>query len=775
MTRKAEAKVPKMVLVGNPNCGKTTLFNSLTGQHQKTGNWSGVTVDKKEGLWSLGPNLPVKLIDLPGLFSLISHDASSSIDERLGAEYLVSQPVDVVFNVIDVTQLERSLYLSLQLLELGLPVIVVLTFNDVLSKQNQTVDLGALSDALGCPVVAVNPKVDTHFEALKQALETQKETALNHWVHSIPKDIETSIDALTNEWCQSDHFCHQPLRFEARHEVLQWLEGKTPPDPYWAQRVEEENAHLKSRLGFDADILLAQHRYQIIETIVQRVCQPLEHSRSKQSPAHKPWSQRLDTVLLSRVFGLPIFLGIMYSLFVFAIQFGGIFQEFFDQSSQALFVEGLAYQLVQWDVPNVWVSILAYGLGKGLNTTLSFIPVLGAMFFALSFLEMSGYMARAAFLMDRLMRAIGLPGKSFVPMIIGFGCNVPAILGARTLEHHNDRVMTVLMSPFMSCGARLAIFTVFASVFFPRDGQNVIFLLYLIGGIMAISTGILLKKTLLKSNLSPLVFELPAYQVPSLKVLWAQSWHRLKLFILNAGKLIVPLCMCLGFLNAWQWKASSEETPLSWVGKQITPIFSPMGISEDNWPATVGLLTGVLAKEVVVGTLNTLYSQEVDRGSQGKHEDFDLGASLKEAVYSIGDHFSQVNHLFLGALEQDASAEMLDDIPLGIMENQFDGKVGAFAYLLFVLLYFPCVSAIAAMVKEVKWGWACFSVLWSTGLAYGGAVIFYQLATLGRHPVSSILWVTAVLSAAFILYKGLCQFQQKHQKTRRLPTPIALA
>jgi len=327
------------------------------------------------------------------------------------------------------------------------------------------------------------------------------------------------------------------------------------------------------------------------------------------------------------------------------------------------------------------------------------------MFLFLALLEDSGYMSRAAFVIDRLMRVLGLPGKAFVPLIVGFGCNVPAVMAARTLENKRDRIITIMMSPFMSCGARLAIFAVFTATFFPHGGQNIVFALYLIGIFMAMMTGLLLRKTLLKGDATPLVMEMPAYHMPHVKTVLLHAWQRLKGFVFRAGKLIVPICVLIGALNSLNVDGTMNtgegdvRSVLSSIGHAATFIFAPMGIQPDNWPATVGLVTGVLAKEVVIGTLNALYTQ--------------------------------MGHV-------------------GLMYQKFDGQIGAFAYLLFVLLYVPCISTVAAMLRELNRGWAVFSVCWMTGIAYGTAVVFYQAATWLRHPLSSTMWVVGMISLFFL-------------------------
>jgi len=475
----------------------------------------------------------------------------------------------------------------------------------------------------------------------------------------------------------------------------------------------------------------------------------------KKSDASEHFTAKLDRIVLHRFWALPIFFAVMYLMFLFAINIGGAFQDFFDITTDTVFVQGMAWVLQQVHTPAWLIALCANGIGKGINTTLTFIPVIAAMFFFLSLLEASGYMARAAFVVDKAMRALGLPGKSFVPMIVGFGCNVPAIMAARTMDCERDRLLTVLMSPFMSCSARLAIYAVFVAAFFPTGGQNVVFSLYLIGILMAVLTGLLLRKTLLRGQSSPLILELPAYHKPALRRLWKEMSLRLRYFIMRAGKLILPVCVILGGLNALTIHGgisvgeASAESVLSWIGQLLTPVFSPMGLHQDNWPATVGLLTGMLAKEVVVGSLNTLYAQMGDV-VQTATAGFDFWGSLLAALKSIPQNLAELGHALLNPILASAPGGDLSQSVYGIMYQHFDGKAGAYAYLLFILLYIPCVSTMAAIRQEASRKLMWFSVAWSFVVAYSAAVLFYQLATFMLHPQQSIFWLFAIVSLVLL-------------------------
>ncbi len=747
-------------LVGNPNSGKTTIFNALTGARQRVGNWPGVTVERKSGEFKFQQQT-IEVVDLPGTYSLAIVNDTSSVDERIACDFILNQQADVIVNIIDASNLERNLYLTLQLLEMQVPVILAVNMMDVARNRGMQIKLDALANTLGCAVVGLEAHKGTGIPHLKQVIAQQREQAAT-FAYPQPTLLHDAIDALA-----------QQIKNNFSSAKATWLATRLLEDDLYARKTvtadtlktcSDWQQKIRAALNEDADILLADARYQFIQTI-------LAQCFVKKAYPITTWTERIDRVLLNRVLGIPIFLVIMYSMFFFAINVGGAFQDFFDIGSDTLFVGGAGQLFTRLGLPTWLTALLANGVGKGINTTVTFIPVIGAMFLFLAFLEDSGYMARAAFVVDRLMRAMGLPGKSFVPMIVGFGCNVPAVMAARTLENKRDRILTVMMTPFMSCGARLAIFAVFTAAFFPVGGQNIVFSLYFIGIGMAMLTGLLLRKTVLKGDPAPLVMELPPYHVPHLKTLMLHAWQRLQGFVFRAGKLILPICVFIGVLNALNLNGSMNggegdaNSFLSALGRALTPIFAPMGIHQDNWPATVGLVTGVLAKEVVIGTLNALYSQVGHFASQVAT--FHFWDGLRDALMSIPANLSQLGHSFGNPVLAKAPIHSLSQSVYGLMYQRFDGQAGAMAYLLFVLLYFPCVSTTAAMLREVHRGWVIFSVLWATGVAYCTAVAFYQLATLARHPASSLLWVVSIagvlLSVIFAVRFFAMQSNQRRQ------------
>ena len=742
-------------IIGNPNSGKTTLFNALTGEKQHVGNWPGVTVEKTVG--SFYHHTDVKVVDLPGIYSLMVASPELSLDERIAADYIASGEADIILNVIDASNLERNLYLTVQLLEMGAPVVIALNMMDIVRKRGQHIDIDQLSCYLNCPVLPVEAVKKIGLDALKTSILHHRQKPLSHaLLFAYPSALERAVDkiilALPNT---TDD------RSKKRHDAFSLIEGdylaRAQQSADVLAIVERAQQDVLEKLHVDADIIIADARYAFIGDIIQKV---IRHQR-KQEAGIGSW---LDKIVLNRFLGLPIFCLMMYAMFSFAITIGGAFQDFFDLASQAIFVNAPTYFLQKIHSPSWLIVFIAQGLGKGINTVMTFIPVICGMFLALSFLEQSGYMARAAFVVDRVMRFIGLPGKSFVPMIVGFGCNVPAVLATRTLESQRDRVLTVMMSPFMSCGARLAIFAVFTAAFFPEGGATIVFSLYMIGIFIAIMTGFILRKTLLKGPSAPFILELPSYHMPSWRSLRLHTWHRLHGFVFKAGILIIPICMLLSVLDTLTIDQNSVSV-LAMFGQWVTPIFSPMGVTTENWPATVGLLTGLLAKEVVVGTLNSLYGDSSSITTMLTYSSLQLGPELWEALKTIPDNLMTIIQSLLNPFSLSIAEDGLDSNVMGQMYQRFGGAVPAFAYLLFVLLYFPCVSTTAAIAREIGKGWALFSIVWTTFIAYGVAVFFYQSMTLGEHIMTSVIWMISILGVYVVTFVLLKQYSPKHNSS----------
>ena len=741
--KSGEAGRIELALIGNPNAGKSTLFNQLTGARQTTGNWPGVTVDRKEGGFEL-QDKTFHIVDLPGTYSLDAADTST--DERIARDFVQQYPNHLYINIIDASTLQRGLYLSVQLREQGVPCIILLNMMDVADKRGIKFDLAQLEAEMQCPVISVSLRKDKGLFQLKDAILNYDYAAV------VPVDVgyaEVVCAAI-----KSIVATEKVTRAKAL-ELLQSPSSHKENGVIDSSSIADYRNTIENVTDESLDFLLADARFDRANTLSQGVIK-------EQGKVSRTYSDKIDRWALGTWTGLPIFLGLMYLLFLFSINFGGAFIDFFDLGVQALLIDGGRAVLSSVGSPEWLTTILADGIGGGIQVVATFIPIIGALFLFLTLLEESGYMARAAFVMDHLMRKVGVSGKAFVPLVIGFGCNVPGIMAARTLSSHRERIISVMMTPFMSCGARLAVYALFAAAFFPVGGQNIVFLLYLIGILFAILTALLLKKTVLKGEVDDFFMELPTYHIPALKNVLINTWNKLKSFVLGAGKIIVIVVALINVINSWGVDGSfgnqnSENSVLSATAKVVTPIFQPMGLEKDNWPATVGIMTGLLAKEVVVGTLDALYSELESTTTEANiEEDFNLLQGLSDAVATIPSNLADAaanltDPLGLGAIEDvelpatAAAAQEVDVATFGAMVSRFDGKIGAFAYLLFILLYFPCMAATGAMVREVGRDWALVGVLWTTGLAYTVSVIFYQLATFSRHPMQSLSWTIGLL------------------------------
>lgn len=682
---------PLVALIGNPNCGKTTLFNQLTGLTKKTGNWSGVTVHSQYCAVNYN-ELEYNLVDLPGIYGLSIE--SQGQDESHVKEFLETNKPEVIINVIDSTALERGLFLTSELLDFGLPLITVLNMSDEALSKKIVINIQELSLLLDNPVLNMVAKSGKGVNALKQAIES----TLN-----------------------------------------------TPP-------LKHED---KPLLSFDERLEKAK------QIRIQVLAEPLSAKQTTKN-------NKLDMLSTHPVFGLFTFFFAMYVMFFFAINISAVFIDFFDIATGAILINGGHMLFEAMGFPQWLTTLLADGVGGGIQTVATFIPVIGFLYLVLTWLEDSGYMARAAFVMNGLMQKIGLSGQAFVPLIISFGCNVPAIMATRSLPSKRERLVTIMMAPFMSCGARLSVYALFVAAFFSKQAALVVFCLYFFGILIAILTGLLLQKTILPGKAEPFFIELPPWRIPTFNNLIIGTWRRLKTFLFDAGKIIVIMVMLIQVVNSvgkdFSWdNQDSENSMLSVAAKSLVPVFEPMGIEEKNWPAVVGILTGILAKEVVVGTLDALYTS-LDK-QENPQETLSIKQELTMAVVSIKDNAFGLADLVLdplglsiaksGSDQQMAEKQGVDDALFGIIRDRFSDKYAAFAYLLFILLYFPCVAATAAIAREAGMKWAVFSGSWSTILAYMVATNFYQLSQFSRNPLSAILWLTVFVAIITSVYFSL--------------------
>jgi len=702
-------------LVGFANSGKSTLFNLLSSSNknaaqQNVGNFSGITVAAKKTAIQLN-SVETFLSDLPGLSSLTKRGEQGQ-DLTISQEFIKNNDIDCLINVVDVNQISRQLYLTIQLVELGVPMIVVL--NKVDRQKHELVDVDKLSDELGCPVIALSAHDKKALGLLEQKLLlVQKEFTQQSQV-SKPQKAD---------------------------------ESKNIP--------VESSSEIQARQDTVADIL----------------------SRSNASGGGAHFSDSLDNFVLHPLTGIPVFLGMMYLLFMFAINVGSAFIDFFDILSGTIFVDYPLHFLTPLGLPQ-WSLTIVEGIGSGIQTVATFIPVIACLFIGLSLLENSGYLARAAFVVDSLMQKIGLPGKAFVPLIVGFGCTVPAVMSARVLDSERERITTIMMSPFMSCGARLPVYALFAAAFFPESGQNLVFLLYLIGIAAAIFTGFLLKKTVLSGTSSLNIMELPPYELPKISTISKRVWQRTYGFVTGAGKTIVIVVCILNFLNSIGTDGSfghqdSEKSILSQSAHVVMPLLAPMGIKEENWQAGVGIITGIFAKEVLVATFNSLYSPSNSVGGEAPSLTtswYEAIGSIKENLLGIApDDPLGIDVGDLSDLEQVAKDQDVELSTYQVMQAAFAGQLGAFSYLLFILLYTPCVAAMGAIKSEVGTRWAGFAAIWSFLLAYLMATLCFQVGNFFVAPLMASISITLVL----LCFAGV-YFWLKYQGRKVLTIPISV-
>ena len=770
MNATSQVRTFNIALAGNPNSGKTTIFNFLTGSTAKVGNWPGVTVERREGFFKHGDN-KAAVVDLPGIYSL----SADSEDEAAARDYLMSGNVDLAVCILDASNLERNLYLAAAILESGLPAVIALNMMDVAEKNGIQIDCEKLSKSLGCPVLplsAVKAESLKEFKTALQAIIKNSEITKNTFRVDYGQVIESAI----GKWSAALEQTGKGLGVSGRFLALGLLEE----DPFIAElmetiiEVEAAAVIIKSierETGSPIDMIIADSRYKKIGEICK--------SAIRQKPAENGQRQsRLDKVLMHRIWGIPIFLGIMYLVFWITMNIGGAFIDFFDILFGGLLVDGLGQLMDGIGSPAWLTAIIAGGVGGGIQTVATFIPIIFTMFFMLALLEDSGYMARAAFVMDRAMRAIGLPGKAFVPMLVGFGCTVPAIMATRTLETKRDRFMAIFMTPFMSCGARLPVYALFAAAFFGQRAGGIVFSIYAAGIVLAILTGLLLKNSVFKGAYSPFVMELPKYHAPRLRQISKSAWQRLKIYMIRAGKIIVLVVLVLAFLNSLGADGSfgnedSEESALSAIGKTITPVFTPMGISKDNWPATVSLFTGLFAKEAVVGTLNALYSQEASLdqadGREEEAEGWNFGAILSESFVSIGEGLlgalsgilDPLGFSMIGPDTEALSEELETDSGVfGGLRDNFS-PLGAYVFMLFVLIYFPCVAALGVAIQETGKFYGTVLVTYLTLLAWIVSTLVFQIFEGGQA-----LWIIVpllLLAGIIISFIALGKRKNKRQ------------
>ena len=698
----------KIALVGNPNCGKTTFFNELTGSSQYVGNWPGVTVEKKEGKLLNSP-IDAVVVDLPGIYSLSPYTP----EEIVSRNYIIGEKPDLILNIIDATNLERNLYLSTQLAELGRPMIIALNMVDMLDSLGMSVNAKVLEDSLGIPVfpISASKSIGTKelmhkaIHVLHDIAHTELETlgycdkklekadrvhmAL-HATHSdlntkfkpyypvvksfYTADVTAAIEKIQYAITDPKDSGEIDMRFSAvkLFEDDPITEKQINPTGAVKKKIDEAKAMIPLTKNVDRQMIIADQRYKFICGICNKAV-----SRTKKATEYT-LSDKIDRVVTNRFLAIPIFLAIM--LGVFFITFGPIgrfLTDLVDNLINTQFADLVRNGLNSLGVAPIAVSLVCDGVINGVGAVLSFFPQIMLLFFFLSLLEDSGYMSRAAFIMDKLLGKIGLSGKSFVPMLMGFGCSVPAVMATRTLENEKDKRLTILLTPFMSCSAKMPVYLLFITAFFSKSGPLVIFSIYVTGIIVAILLALIYKSTILKGDRSAFVLELPQYRMPTLKSLWLHIWERAKDFLTRAGTILLGASIVIWFLQTFSFSmqvvSDGNGSMLESIGKAISPVLAPLGFG--FWQASVALFTGLIAKESVITTFSVLL------GSTG-------------------------------------------------IAGIFPSSLSAFAFMIFVLLYTPCVATVSAIIREMRSAkWTLFAIISQLGVAY---IVTFLVYNVGR-------------------------------------------
>ncbi|MDU7067752.1 MAG: ferrous iron transport protein B [Clostridium perfringens] len=662
-----------IALAGNPNCGKTSLFNLLTKSRQHIGNWPGVTVEKKEGTLKFKGE-SYKVIDLPGTYSLGAY----SEDEIVARNYILKDKPDVVINVVDATNLERNLYLTTQLIEMGANVVIALNMIDQAEALNIEIDTNKLSKRLGVPIIKTSALKNRGIEEL---IETSIYSKKNEKLININygEDIENEIKNLSSLL----ETYKNKLEFPVNWTALKLLENdeyikdkiKQLNSPSIFTKLEESNKTIEKNIGFEADMSIVDKRYSFISSITEDVIK-------KPSEKQVTTTEKIDKIVTNKYLGIPIFALIMYCLYELTFIIGAGIQEWFgDLIAKAGVIVSEWFSNI--GAPELLVGFIDKGLFGGVGAVLSFLPLIMVMYFLLGLLEDSGYMARAAYVMDRLMRGLGLHGKTFVSMIVSVGCNVPGIMSTRTLENKKDRMIAILINPFISCGARMPIYAVFVEAFFPTHQGLVLFSLYVLGIIVALISGKIFSKTLFKGESSYFVMELPAYRMPSIKNVFLLMWEKAGAFFKKAGMIIFPMMIVLWALSVLPLgvEPNSEHSILGMIGSFVAPLFVLAGYG--TWQAGVSLITGILAKESVVATMGMVYA----------------GVEEGEALINV------IQQVFT--------------------------PLSAISFLVMTLLYTPCLAALGAIKRETNsMKWTIFSAVYTFVIALVLSTLVYQVGLL---------------------------------------------
>ncbi|MBN1664304.1 MAG: ferrous iron transport protein B [Deltaproteobacteria bacterium] len=707
-----------IAVAGNPNAGKSTLINAMAGTRLQVGNWPGVTVEKKSAEFEYSGRR-ITMVDLPGTYSLSPYTQ----EEIIARDYLVHERPDVIINVVDATNLERNLYFTLQLLELGIPLVMALNMYDEAEQKGFRINAEMIASTLGCAVI---PTVATKGEGIDRLIEMAVEfadpskrysSASASYGEDIEKAVQTVVENVRHRGGKPSG--HEALRWQAlkliEGDELVLEETGISEDEVF---LEKATHHLRKAHGEDLEMLLADTRYGLAAGLTREALQKPEKRK-------RELTERIDAVVLNRYLGIPVFLLSMWLIFKLTFDIAGPFTDWLDAVISGPLTRWALSLMTLIAVPDWTVSLVTEGMIAGVGAVLVFLPPIFAMMFFITLLEGSGYMARAAFVMDRMMHAIGLHGKSFIPLLLGFGCNVPAVYATRTLENPRDKALTALLIPLMSCGARLPVYVVFTGVFFSAYAGTVLWSLYLLGIMLAVMMGWIFKKTLFRGEAPVFIMELPPYRLPSVKNLLIHTWEKGKHYLIKAGTFILAISIFIWFgLNLPWGVESKKDSYLGLISQAAAPVFAPLGFG--TWEAASSLITGVVAKEIVVSTMGEVYAPKACEEEQS--EALTVGEDLKEIGVSfagaLGEAAKNVFSTF-GIATISAGEEDTTGIKAAIARNFT--PLSAYAFMVFVLLYVPCLIVLIAMRHEFgTWKWAGVAIAYQSILAWTVAFIIYQ-------------------------------------------------
>lgn len=707
-----------IAVAGNPNAGKSTLINAIAGSRLSVGNWPGVTVEKKSAAFEF-QGRKITLVDLPGTYSLSPYTQ----EEVIARDYLVREKPDVIINVVDATNLERNLYFTLQLLELGLPLVMALNMHDEAAQKGFRIDEEKMASILGSAVI---PTVATKSEGIGRLMETAVAFADASEAHrpgiiSYGEDIEKAISTISEKL--KDHPDILAGNLPLRWMSLKMIEGDTRAiEDYkaasYAASAQKATHHLRSAHGEDLEALMADTRYGMAAGLTREALRKPEKRK-------RELTERIDAVALNRYAGIPIFLLAMWLMFKLTFDIAGPFTDWLDGVVSGPLTRWTSALLAAMAAPDWIVSLVTEGIIAGVGAVLVFLPPIFAMMFFITLLESSGYMARAAFVMDRMMHAIGLHGKSFIPLLLGFGCNVPAIYATRALENPRDKALTALLIPLMSCGARLPVYVVFTAAFFSAYAGTVLWSLYILGIVLAVLMGLLFKKTLFRGEAPVFIMELPPYRMPTGKSLLIHTWEKGKHYLIKAGTWILAISVFVWFGLHLPWDVESKkDSYLGQAGQIMAPVFQPLGFG--TWEAATSLLTGVVAKEIVVSTMGEVY---VPKAEEEKKETPSFGEDAKEIAVSFGGAFVNAgkNIFSTFGIATMSTEEEEETAGLKAVLAKTFTPLSAYAFMAFVLLYLPCFIVLVAMRHEFgSWKWAGVTIVYQSALAWIVAFVIYQ-------------------------------------------------